>query len=133
MLLFFAASTAVELPAGDFSAVALKEWLAIAFYIIGGITACVGLWKMISGQSLEVRAASEYATTAQLARVEQELKADLTKGALSRKKMHEEIESVRIAQARLDEKAEGQTRQLHALDSKIENLPEKIVRLMRKD
>lgn len=107
---------------------ALKSWLEVLFYLVGGVTAVVILWQKLSGRSgkreiqqpLEVKAHCEYATTAQLAKVEKELKEDLTKGAASRKKMHEEIEAMRVAQARIEVKNDEQSRQLTNLDQKMD-------------
>ena len=72
----------------------------------------------------------EYVTRIEVAKLEKDLKDDLTKGAVSRKDMHRDIEGLRIGQAKLEAETASQTRQLHQLDSKIENLPEKILRLM---
>lgn len=75
-----------------------------------------------------VTAQREYATSAELAKVERELKSDLTKGAASRKEMHKEIEVLRVGLARMEEQNSAQTRQLHLLDSKIDRILERMPR-----
>lgn len=68
-------------PAATPPADALKSFLEVAFYLVGGLTACVVLWKHLTGKSgetritptpLEVKEHTQFATSDELARVEKQ-------------------------------------------------------------
>ncbi|MCX6953105.1 MAG: hypothetical protein NTV51_13205 [Verrucomicrobia bacterium] len=78
---------------------ALKTWLEVLFYVVGGITACVALWKMlsgraerteISGQPIEVRAAADLVSKADHEKHLAEIKAELGRHAARRAEIYEE-------------------------------------------
>lgn len=76
------------------------------------------------------RRVNECATSAQLAKVERDLKDDLTKQARSRKEMHEEIAELQGDVKVLKAQNEHQTAQLGNLDSKMDQV---LLRLPRKE
>src|SRR4051812_15701105 len=86
--------------AADFSAQALKDWLAVLFYLVGGATAIVALWKMLSGkngateiagQPIEVKAHAAFATKLEHEQLQKKLDDELGRERGSRKKIHEEV------------------------------------------
>jgi hypothetical protein len=85
-------------------------------------------WRKVFGHEPPLH--KEYVTRIEVEKIERSLKDDLTKQAGSRKQMHKEIEDLRVAQGRLEEKTDSQTQQLFQLDNKIEDLPDKILRII---
>ena len=79
---------------------------------------------------LVVQEHSRYVTAIELDRVEKNLKDDLTKGAVSRKKMHEEIETIRVEQASIKTETLSQSREIHRIRDSLEQMPERIRRIL---
>lgn len=123
-------------------AAALKTFLEVGFYLVGGTTACVALYLMLSGKSgktevgpnpLVVQEHVAFVTKEEHLRVVKETKDEFAKQASARKAVYERIEQQGKAVAVLQAETTSQTRQLHALDTKIDSLPDRILRLMERN
>jgi hypothetical protein len=109
-------------------------------YTPGELAAFLGITVFLLGGYLLARKAivpepplhKEYITRTEVEKIEKNLKDDLSKQAGARKDIHRDIETLRIGQARLETETATQTRQLLLLDGKIEDLPEKIIRLIER-
>lgn len=118
--------------------IALKNFLEVAFYLVGGFAATVALWKMLlvkpgktelAGQPLEFRAASAFATKEEHTKLEQRVAEEASNGAKSRKGLYLSLEQQGKEIAALKTETIHQTRQLTNLDGKMDQVLMRLPRL----
>jgi septal ring factor EnvC (AmiA/AmiB activator) len=72
----------------------------------------------------------EFVAKAQYEKDQASVQEEFRRQAVSRKSLYERVEQLGHEQAAIKAETQAQTRSLHALDTKIDNLPERILRLV---
>lgn len=89
-------------------------------------TAEAGSNVTLQPSPLTVRAHQEYATREAQAKIEKELEKLDNERRVSVAKLHDKQEAMGQRMARVEEKTDGQTKQLFAIQNSLENMPQKI-------